>query len=134
VRNARRSVAFSRQLTMLTLIVVALLLLFCRTPARAQRTYWVRSVDSLATGRVPHTHVETTGYVTLVSKESDGDIHIRLTALSGRFIICECVPELPCAVVPKVGDTVRVKGIYRRDPEHGWWEIHPVEVLEIAQP
>lgn len=110
-----------------------ILLLLLASPLHAQRTFWARSVDSLATGGVPHTHVQTTGYVTLVSKEADGDVHIRLTSAKGAFIICECIPELPCPILPRVGDSVRVKGIYRHDPEHGWWEIHPVESLSVLR-
>jgi hypothetical protein len=128
----RRRVTLSRHLTILTLVVVALLLFFCRAPAHAQRTYWVRSVDSLATGRVPHTHIQTTAVVSYVAKEDDGDVHIRLTSsASGAFVIGECVPELPCAA-PHVGDTVTVRGIYRHDPEHGWYELHPLESVVIV--
>jgi hypothetical protein len=128
--TSHRSVALSRQFTIVTLIVVALLLLFCH-PAHAQRSYWVRSIDSLATGRVPHTHIQTTAVVSYVAKEDDGDLHIRLSSPNGAFVIAECVPELPC-VPPHVGDTVTVRGIYRHDPEHGWFEIHIVESIVVV--
>lgn len=96
-------------------------------PAAAQRTYWPTSVDTLAVGHAHHTHVSVTGKVTLVRRESDGDVHIKLSAPSGRFIVAECIPLLPCPTLPKVGDTATVEGVSRFDPEHGWYEVHPVE-------
>lgn len=113
-------------------LLVVLALLAPMLTAGAQRTYWPRSIDSLAIGHVPHTHVEATGRVSYVANETDGDKHIRLTSPSGNFIVCECIPEFPgpCAGV-HAGDSVTVRGIYRHDPEHGWWEIHPVETLTI---
>jgi hypothetical protein len=92
------------------------------------RTYWKTPLDSLAVGHHTHTHAAVTGKVTYVSAESDGDYHIRLTSPSGRFIVAECIPQLPCPH-PKVGQTITVKGITRWDPEHSWNEIHPVEMI-----
>jgi len=100
-----------------------------------QRPYWPVPLDSLALGRALHTHVAVRGVVTLVGHEDDQDMHVRLTSLtgSGRFIIAECIPALPCLTatrlpwLPAIGDTVTVYGISRRDAEHGWWEVHPVE-------
>ena len=103
-------------------ISVLLLLLALQQPVR---TYWPISVDSLATGHVLRTHVQTSGLVTLVRHEADGDLHIKLVGRRG-FIVAECVPELPCRV-PKVGEHITVKGISRWDGEHKWAEIHIVE-------
>jgi hypothetical protein len=100
------------------------------TIATAQRTYWPVSVDSLAAGQVQHTHVQVTGRVRLVRHEGDGDLHLKLTGVTG-FIVAECIPALPCAVVPKVGDRVTVRGISRYDGEHHWHEVHPVEAVVI---
>jgi hypothetical protein len=97
---------------------------FGQTPGR---TYWPVAVDSLAIGHNAHTHVAATGKVTLVRHEADGDTHIKIVGLKG-FIVAECVPELPCRV-PKVGERVTVRGIYRQDYEHKWYEVHPVEFL-----
>jgi len=115
-----------------------LVLLLLAVPAAAQRTYWPVSVDSLATGKVLRTHVAVRGVVTYVGHEDDQDMHVRLISVTGSqyFVIAECIPLLPCRTsiglpwLPKVGDTVTVYGISRRDPEHGnWAEIHPVEAI-----
>lgn len=98
-----------------------------------QRTYWNVPLDTLALGHLKHTHVAVTGTVSYTRKEDDGDIHIKLVAPSGRFIIAECIPELPCTFVPRAGVKVRVKGITRLDPEHLWSEIHPVENIELVK-
>jgi hypothetical protein len=92
------------------------------------RRYWPTSVDSLAAGRAKHTHIEVRSRVSAVRHEDDGDLHIVLQAKSAAFIVAECIPKLPC-VPPRVGDSVTVRGISRRDPEHPWWEVHPVEEL-----
>jgi len=97
--------------------------------ASAQRRYWDVSVDSLATGRVAHTHVAVRGRVTLVRREQDGDLHIKLVGRTG-FIVAECIPALPCRV-PKVGERVTVRGIVRWDAEHHWVEVHPVEWMSF---
>jgi len=96
------------------------------TPAQAQRTYWVVPIDTLAIGRLKHTHVQVTGKVIYVNAETDGDIHVKVGSPSGRFIMAECIPKLPC-VKPKVDSVITVFGITRWDPEHGWAEVHPVE-------
>ena len=102
--------------------LIALLLL--------QRTYWPTSVDNLASGRSAHTHVSVTGRVAYVRAETDGDMHIKLVnPATGAFIIAECIPKLPC-VKPIVGTTITVLGISRKDSEHGWWEVHPVEDIK----
>jgi len=100
-----------------------LVLLLLAVPAAAQRTYWPVAVR---------------GVVTYVGHEDDQDMHVRLISVTGSqyFVIAECIPLLPCRTsiglpwLPKVGDTVTVYGISRRDPEHGnWAEIHPVEAI-----
>lgn len=114
-------------------LLVALLLFGISDTALGQRPYWPTALDSLAVGRALHTHVAVRGVVTLVGHEDDQDLHVRLTSASGRFIVAECIPALPCRLanglpwVPALGDTVTVYGISRRDSEHGWWEVHPVE-------
>lgn len=97
----------------------------------SSRRYWPTSIDSLAVGRGLHTHVAVRGVVAprYPIMETDGDKHIKLLSSSGRFIVAECIPLLPCRS-PRAGDTVTVFGISRRDPEHGWYEVHPVEVLK----
>lgn len=96
-----------------------------------QRYYWPTPLDSLAIGHAKHTHVEVRGTVVYARIEDDGDLHIRLadpwrTGTVYPFVIAECIPSMPC-VKPAVGADIIVRGVSRHDPEHGWWEIHPVE-------
>lgn len=93
------------------------------------RTYHIVPLEQL--GVTKWTHVSTCGKVTLAKKEADGDGHIRLDAAGGHFIVAEVVPYHPIAM-PRVGQTVRVKGISRIDKTHRWPEVHPVEELEIV--
>ena len=86
------------------------------------------------------THVCVTGKVTLVKKEADGDIHIRLDPPvkpkkrgQNAFIVAEIIPRLPVSPIPTVGQTVNVCGIQRWDGKHRWMEIHPVETLTVLQ-
>lgn len=66
---------------------------------------------------------ETTGTVTMVKREADGDVHVRLEG-DGTFIVCEFIPELPVSP-PKVGDVITIKGVVRYDLKHMWGELHP---------
>lgn len=109
-------------------LLVGLLLIACASAqAPEKREYFPVPVAKMPANH--HTHVQVTGKVTLVRKEGDGDTHIRLED-GGAFIVAECIPKLPCQV-PKVGQTVTVKGISRFDGEHKWTECHPVEELTI---
>jgi hypothetical protein len=105
-----------------------LLLLILAAPAQAQRTYWPTPIDTLWVGHQRHTHIAVTGRVAYTATEGDGDLHIRLNSLtdSTKFIIAECIPQLPCAR-PVRGRVITVRGISRFDPEHAWRECHPVE-------
>src|SRR5256885_15985307 len=68
------------------------------SPLTGQRPYWPVSVESLATGRVPHSHVETRGRVAYVGHESDQDMHVRLRGLMDTlaYVVAECIPKMPC--------------------------------------
>ena len=81
-----------------------------------------------------HTHVETTGRVTLLKKEADGDWHLRLDDGAGHFVVAEIVPNFPVRR-PRVGQCVTVRGLRRFDdesPGHHWWEVHPVWQLTVV--
>ena len=112
-----------------------LLLLVLATPAAAQRTYWHGTIAQLAAGTFPHTHVTVDSAIVDYTKaEADSDYHIRLRdpndTMPDHFVVAECIPKLPCQH-PRVGRLVTVWGIYRRDAEHGWFEIHPVERITV---
>jgi len=79
-----------------------------------------------------YTHVEITGKVASVNPEKDGDTHIQISEGTG-FIIAECIPKLPCSVIPDVGQTVTIRGISRYDRENHWYEVHPVEEIEVKK-
>lgn len=98
------------------------------------RPYHATTISTLASGKVAWTHIEVRGQVAYVRAEPDGDTHIKLVdawAPAGSFIICECTPKEPCTK-PRTGADIIVRGISRRDPEHGWWEIHPIESWRYA--
>lgn len=113
----------------MTLTFVLALALF-QTMMSQVRTYHPVTVTKLAAGLVKDTHVELTGCVALIKYEADGDTHIRVTE-GAKFIVAECLPTLPCAT-PKLKDKVRVRGISRFDGHHRWYEVHPVEQLEVV--
>ena len=95
------------------------------------RYYWPVTVAALASGSVKHTHVEVRGRVAYTRSEDDGDTHIKLRSLIAgdtSFVIAECIPKLPCRH-PLAGEIITVRGISRRDGEHGWSEVHPVEEM-----
>lgn len=111
-------------------------LMICASPAGAQRGYWKVPLDSFALGKKLHTHIEITGVVApnFPVREADGDIHIKILSPlgTGRFIVAECIPKIPCPLLPRAGQTVTVRGVSRLDPEHGWREVHPVESLVVT--
>jgi hypothetical protein len=61
--------------------------------------YQHTTVEKLALGKVKMTRAEVSGIVTLVKKEDDGDLHIRVSD-GKHWIVAECMPEIP-ACVPK---------------------------------
>ena len=79
-----------------------------------------------------YTHVEITGRVQGVRPQKDGDTQIEVS--DGKdFVIGECIPKLPCPVLPEVGQTVTLRGVSRYDRENHWYEVHPVEEIEIKK-
>lgn len=97
------------------------------------RPYHHATVAQLAGGTFLYTHAELTGRVLWSRREADGDLHIKLvdssaTADTAIFIVAECIPLLPCQR-PSARSVITVRGITRRDPEHKFYEIHPVEWL-----
>ncbi len=125
----------------MTPLLLLLALLAQAAPVLA-RPYHPETIASLATSR--HTHVELVGRVTLVKREADGDWHLRLSD-GVRFIVAEIIPTLqpfdsrsgtilPFGPPPPLGSCVRVRGIRRFDNEtgHGWYEVHPIEFLEVV--
>lgn len=98
-------------------------------PVQARRVYFEVAIADMPSN--VHTHVAVTGKVTLVKREADGDLHMRLEDAKGNFVTAECIPTLPCLTVPKVGATAMVRGISRFDGEHKWYEVHPVEQIKV---
>lgn len=94
------------------------------------RPYHPATVAQLASGTFPYTHAQITGRVIYTRLEEDGDLHIRLVDTSASAIpdtiVGECLPALMCRR-PATGSVVTIRGITRRDPEHRWWEVHPIE-------
>lgn len=99
------------------LLLVALCWLL---PARA---YHVAPLDKVE----KWTYVEACGLVAYVRHQEDGDWHITLTDGTAKLVV-EIIPAIPLAV-PRKGQTIRVRGISRRDVHHNWLEIHPAETI-----
>lgn len=124
---------------MILLFLAALLL-----SDHSGRIYHPMTISAMAAQDPGHwkgmrTHVQVEGWTTYRKKEGDGDIHLRLceqpkTRGMDRkaCIVAEIIPAIP-VVAPKVGQKVMVRGISRFDGEngHGFWELHPVESLEV---
>ena len=89
-------------------------------------------------GEFPHVdepHVATEGYVSEVHHDpEDGDLMFKLVDDLHRprnFVMCEILPATQLDA-PSVGSKVRVYGVSRYDgqPEHQWFEVHPVLNIE----
>lgn len=94
------------------------------------RPYHPVPIAQLATTK--WTHVRVCGLVTLVRKEADGDVHIRLADPAGAFVVAEIIPAIPLPR-PKRRQRICVEGISRIDKGHGHWpEVHPVERWTVA--
>jgi hypothetical protein len=100
-----------------------------------QPRYWPVTLEAAARGATSsHSHIEVRGQVVYTRSEDDGDLHIKLANawnLAGPYVICECTLKEPCAR-PRVDADIIVRGLSRHDPEHGWWEIHPVDTWTYA--
>ncbi len=94
------------------------------SPPRPPGAYPGIDVATIAAGRYPATHAAVIGDVTQVTRELDGDIHIRIQGLRA-FIVAEIIPEFP-ATAPHIGERITAWGIVRHDGIHNWWELHPL--------
>ena len=141
MRSTSVSVWFAIAIFALALVVV--LLLFWRAYDQKQRASMAadehseepRQYFKVAIADMPanhYTHVEITGNVKSVKSERDGDTHIQ-DSDGADFIIAECIPKLPCSVIPDVGQAVTIRGISRYDRENRWYEVHPVEEIEVKK-
>jgi len=96
-----------------------------KTPApQPPGEYPATTLSAIAGGNYTATHAALVGDVTQVSRELDGDIHLRVEA-GGSFIVAEIIPEFPLAP-PHVGQRITAWGIVRHDGLHNWWELHPL--------
>ena len=94
------------------------------SPPRPPGAYPGIDVARITAGRYGATHAAVIGDVTQVTRELDGDVHIRIEG-HGAFIVAEIIPELPAAA-PHVGARITAWGIVRHDGIHNWWELHPL--------
>ncbi|MEK6302338.1 MAG: zf-HC2 domain-containing protein [Acidobacteriota bacterium] len=82
-------------------------------------------------------HVVAEGFVSEVIADEDGDLRFRLVDELGRpgpFIVCEIIDPIRVRT-PSVGSRVRVYGVSRYDsqPDHNWYEVHPVLNIEVVK-
>ena len=82
-------------------------------------------------------HVATEGYVSEIHvDEQDGDMMFKLVDdlhQPNHFVICEIIPNVKLQL-PSTGSRIRVYGVSRYDgqPDHQWFEVHPVLNIEPA--
>lgn len=96
---------------------------------RYEMSYPLISISTLNIGAFKGPRCTIGGIIKSVTRETDGDFHIRIT--DGSYeAVTEVVPEIPLTI-PPVGARVRVSGIPRQDADHGWWEIHPVTGIQV---
>jgi hypothetical protein len=81
-------------------------------------------ISDIAAGRYAGTHALVRGNVTQVTRELDGDFHIRVES-GGAFIVLEIIPEVPMSP-PHVAQRISAWGVVRHDGLHNWWELHPL--------
>lgn len=86
--------------------------------------YPATNVAAIASGAYKATHAAVVGDITQVTRELDGDIHLRVEA-GGSFLVAEIIPEFPLAP-PHVGQRITAWGVVRHDGLHNWWELHPL--------
>ena len=82
-------------------------------------------------------HVVAEGFVSEVIADADGDSKFRLVdqlEQPGPFIVCEIIDSIRVRT-PTVGSRVRVYGVSRYDgqPNHNWYEVHPVLNIEVVR-
>ena len=93
-------------------------------PAQPPLEFALTPVATIAGGHFRSTHATIVGDVTQVTRELDGDIHLRIEG-PGAFIVAEIMPELPLSP-PHIGERITAWGIVRHDGLHNWWELHPL--------
>ena len=145
-----RAVIFTVEALALALFLILCALHSAYAQTEEKRIYHVISIAQMASENPAHwqrlhTHVLVDGWVTYMKTEADGDGHIRMcinraigTMDPQQCIVAEIIPEITPQLkegIVAVGVHIRVRGIARYDAErgHGWWEVHPVESLEVAQ-
>jgi hypothetical protein len=114
------------------LITVVLLLTSFAVPET--RYHHPIDIAQLATIGPTWTHVGTVGWVRSIRHEADGDTHLKICDGTNKWCFyAELVPYKKIDVSKiRLGDQVIVKGISRYDRQHKWWEIHPVENIEVV--
>lgn len=93
------------------------------------------SIAGIEQNKKPHVVAE--GFVSEVLADEDGDLRFRLVDDLGRpgpFIVCEIIDPIR-VTTPLVGSRVRVYGVSRYDsqPDHNWYEVHPVLNIEVVR-
>ena len=93
------------------------------------------SIAEIERNQKPHVMAE--GYVSEVRTDKDGDLRFKLVDDLGRpgpFIVCEIIDPIKLKAPPE-GSRVRVYGVSRYDsqPNHNWYEVHPVLNIEVMR-
>lgn len=128
-------------LVRLAFVLVAFLIVPLSSFAESADDYHALSISTIMSMDVSHpehwhSHVEITGFAEYIHRERDGDVHIRLSDVTGCEIVTECIPQVPMCATLKLrkGDAVKVRGLLYYDYKHantqGGWEIHPITSIE----
>jgi len=120
-------------------LFVAFTFLYTHTASARNRTFDASSFRRVAVRDVAATHdphVIVQGVVSdFVGDAGEGSHRFRLTDPNdpGHFVVCEVLDGT--LRPPKTGARIRVWGVSRYDsnPDHEWFEIHPVMKVEVLQ-
>lgn len=143
----RRRLITGRVLTLALVLAIGLLGLFVLSKRDSSQKQFpstvidrdeFREISIAAIAQSTEPHVVVEGYVAEVRFNSEeNDLSFKLVENLSQprpFIICEIIGPMKMSL-PPVGSRVRVYGVSRFDsqPDHQWYEVHPVLKLEIVE-
>jgi len=130
---------FAADALVATALFVGFTLLYTHTASARNRPFDSSSFHAVAIGAVAATndpHVIMQGVVSVIDADDDHEGSHRFRLSDPRdpkaFVVCEIL-DGDTLRAPKQGSRVRVWGVSRYDnnPDHQWFEIHPVLRVEV---
>jgi len=131
---------FAADALIASVLFVAFTLLYTHTASARNRAFDLSAFRGVELRRIAETHdphVIVQGVVSGISGDpNEENRRFRLTDPNDRnaFVVCEVLDGDPQSV-PKQGARVRVWGVTRYDsnPDHRWFEVHPVLKVEVLR-